>query len=86
MGELNEIGNVIWRRIDRPDQIQNDLSWTYDGDQSTLAVTGEAFKALERSKELDMPFFKMVLKRAQIFARMSPNDKALLVKSIQDVL
>ena len=51
-----------------------------------VALTGKAFKLLEREKE-DRGFeFKSVLAKAQVFARMSPDDKALLVQSLQNHL
>jgi magnesium-transporting ATPase (P-type) len=59
------------------------LPWNYQNTQVDVALTGKAFKFLEKNKENDMFSFKSVLARAQVFARMSPDDKALLVSSLQ---
>jgi cation-transporting ATPase 13A3/4/5 len=46
-------------------------------------LTGKAFKLIEAAKDHDPYIFKSVLAKAQVFARMSPEDKALLVSSLQ---
>ena len=39
---------------------------------------------IEQKKASDPFTFKSVLAKAQVFARMSPDDKALLVTSLQE--
>lgn len=60
------------------------LPWNFKNSEVDVALTGKAFKFLEKNKENDMFSFKSVLARAQVFARMSPDDKALLVSSLQN--
>lgn len=62
----------------------NGLPWNFKNTGVDVALTGKAFKYLENNKLNDMFTFKSVLARAQVFARMSPDDKALLVSSLQD--
>ncbi|KAJ3130905.1 hypothetical protein HK100_007208 [Physocladia obscura] len=49
-----------------------------------LAVTGEVFAWMREHSDKMNTFFRMLLK-AQVFARMSPEQKTLLVKSIQEL-
>jgi cation-transporting ATPase 13A3/4/5 len=60
------------------------IPWNFMNENIDVALTGKAFKFIEKNKEKDMFVFKSVLARAQVFARMSPDDKALLVSSLQN--
>ena len=60
------------------------LPWNFKNTGVDVALTGKAFRFLEKNKDNDMFSFKSVLARAQVFARMSPDDKALLVSSLQN--
>ena len=63
-----------------------DLPWNFRDESVSVALTGKAFKhALE--KESQNPYlFNSILAKAKVFARMSPDDKALLVNSLQNNL
>ena len=62
------------------------LPWHYKDSSVEVALTGKAFRLLESQKD-QRPFeFKSVIAKAQVFARMSPDDKALLVSSLQNHL
>lgn len=58
------------------------LPWDYQDESINVALTGKAFKyALDR--QIAQPFvFNSILAKARVFARMSPDDKALLVDSL----
>ena len=48
-----------------------------------MALTGKAFKYVY-DRQLQNPFmFKSILSKAKVYARMSPDDKAILVDSLQ---
>lgn len=47
-------------------------------------MTGKAFRLIEAKKDEDPFTFKSVLAKAQVFARCSPDDKALIVSSLQN--
>lgn len=59
-----------------------EVPWLHLNDDYAIAITGKAFNLL-----LDDPsklyILKRVLLKAQIYARMSPDDKAYLVESLQ---
>jgi magnesium-transporting ATPase (P-type) len=60
------------------------LPWSYKDKSVEVALTGKAFRMIEQKKASDPFTFKSVLAKAQVFARMSPDDKALLVTSLQE--
>ena len=62
------------------------LPWDYKDESIEVALTGRAFKLIESDKEAKNFTFRSVLSKAQIYARMSPNDKALLVTCLQNYL
>lgn len=62
------------------------LPWHYLDSNIGVAVTGKAFKVFLANKEQHPFIFKSVIKKAQVFARMSPDDKAFLVESLQEVV
>ena len=47
-----------------------------------VALTGPAFRLLEESKDSEPFTFKSVLAKAKVYARMSPEDKTLLITSL----
>lgn len=47
-----------------------------------VALTGPAFRFLEQKKEKNPFVFKSVLAKAQVYARMAPDDKTLLIQSL----
>ena len=59
------------------------MPWDYQDNTVSVALTGKAFKhALERQNQ--NPFmFNSILKKARVYARMSPDDKAMLLDSLQ---
>ena len=64
------------------DEDSANLPWYYRDKSLGVALTGKAFKLIEANKDKDPFTFKSVLAKAQVFARMSPDDKALLVSSL----
>lgn len=48
-----------------------------------VALTGPAFRFFEQKKEENPFVFKSVLAKAQVYARMAPDDKTLLIQSLQ---
>jgi magnesium-transporting ATPase (P-type) len=53
-----------------------ELPWDYTQSNVEVAVTGPAFMHFVNNKERDPLSFYSVVAKAQIFARMSPIDKA----------
>jgi cation-transporting ATPase 13A3/4/5 len=49
-------------------------------------LTGPAFRYIREQRLVDPYTFNSVCLKAQVFARMSPLDKELLIKSLQEVL
>ena len=47
-----------------------------------VALTGKAFKHAMERKEQNPFMFNAILAKAKVYARMSPDDKALLVESL----
>ena len=64
----------------------NQVPWNYQDENINVALTGKAFRyAFERQQQ--NPFmFNSILSKAKVYARMSPDDKALLVESLQSNL
>lgn len=60
----------------------NQLPWNYLDRNIEVAVTGNAFKHIVAAS-LDDPFvLNSVIAKAKVFARMGPDDKALLVENM----
>jgi len=51
-------------------------------DSYALAITGKAFNYLVKAGESQHKILERVLFKAQIYARMSPDDKATLVEQL----
>lgn len=64
----------------------NSLPWDYQDDNLNVALTGKAFKHIYDRKQQNPFMFNSVLSKAKVYARMSPDDKALLVDSLQENL
>lgn len=62
------------------------LPFDYKDQQIGVALTGKAFKYLEERQKTQEFAFKSVLAKAQVYARMSPDDKAFLVDNLQEHL
>ena len=60
------------------------LPWRHDDVSCEVALTGEALNHI--IKKEDQFVVNSVISKAKVFARMSPDDKALLVESIREVL
>ncbi|KAL4505183.1 hypothetical protein ABPG72_016250 [Tetrahymena utriculariae] len=70
------------------DDIQDQLPWNLNQEQFTLAITGRAFsKIIEESTESPSKaqLLRTMLLKTQIFARMRPEEKALLLQSLQEL-
>jgi len=57
------------------------LPWLHPPEDYSLAITGKAFNMLV-SDEKRVSTLQRVLLKAQIYARMSPDDKAILVANL----
>ena len=69
--------------VNSPDlESSNYLPWHYRNDDIGVGMTGKAFKILADRKEENPFVFNSVLSKCQVFARMSPDDKAELVDSL----
>ena len=62
------------------------LPWRYNDNEVEVALTGKAFNHIVSQKHIDPYTYKSVVAKAQVFARMSPEDKETLILSLQDVL
>jgi len=62
------------------------LPWHYKDPSLTVAMNGKALRWLVDNRDKYEYELKSVLHRAQVFARMSPDDKALLVELLRTTL
>lgn len=62
------------------------LPWHFKNEKVAVAITGKALRFLSENREQYDYEFKSVLHRAQVYARMSPDDKALLVENLRTTL
>jgi magnesium-transporting ATPase (P-type) len=51
-----------------------------------VAVTGKLIRHLYTRRDIDGWIYRAVLAKANVFARMAPDDKAMLVSSLQNAL
>lgn len=59
----------------------DDFPWQHPPEEYSLAITGKAFNMLLQDPE-QKAVLQQVLLKAQIYARMSPDDKAALVEQL----
>ena len=59
-----------------------ELPWDYQDDNVSVALTGKAFKLAKELAPRNPFMFNSILKKARVYARMSPDDKAMLVDSL----
>lgn len=64
-------------------RLDGGLPWSYLDDDIEVAITGRAFNYLSSVQESQPYLFNSVLAKANIYARMSPDDKAHLLNSLQ---
>jgi magnesium-transporting ATPase (P-type) len=62
------------------------LPWDYNDSEIEVALTGKAFNHILINKDVDPFTYRSVCAKAQVFARMSPEDKEALINSLQEVL
>ena len=67
------------RRADT--SIIGNYPWKYIDSDASVVLTGKAFNLLASDPKYEAILFSVVLK-GHIFARMSPDDKALLVEKL----
>eukprot|EP01017_Pseudomicrothorax_dubius_P009324 TRINITY_DN13144_c0_g1_i1.p1 TRINITY_DN13144_c0_g1~~TRINITY_DN13144_c0_g1_i1.p1 ORF type:complete len:520 (-),score=54.80 TRINITY_DN13144_c0_g1_i1:65-1624(-) len=81
-------GDPLRRSIQDHHSGSQEVPWReLDTDDYVLCVTGRAMSCIQKMKEkgnLDPIFFKTFLDRAQVFSRMHPDQKALLVSYFQE--
>jgi magnesium-transporting ATPase (P-type) len=58
------------------------IPWHYKNKNIGVALTGKAFNYIQANRGQYEYLFLSVLAKAQVYARMSPDDKANLVDSI----
>lgn len=63
--------------------LDDENPWLHPPDNYAVAITGKAFNMLLNDLN-QKSILKKVLLKAQIYARMSPDDKAKLVEQLQD--
>lgn len=66
--------------------VYHGVPWSYHDSDIEVALTGQAFKQICDQKDSDPYLYHSVLAKASIFARMGPEDKSLLVESLQSSL
>jgi cation-transporting ATPase 13A2 len=59
----------------------DDFPWQHPPELYAIAITGKAFNMLLNDPD-STPILNQVLLKAQIYARMSPDDKAKLVEKL----
>lgn len=69
--------NVQWKSVT---QTSDKLPWNYLDTSIEVALTGKAFNHL--LQEGDQFVINSVLAKANVFARMGPDDKAALVEHL----
>lgn len=63
-------------------QAEQRLPWDYKDTGVAVAVTGPAFKFYVERQGEDLFTLISILAKAKVYARMSPDDKAVLVESL----
>jgi len=58
-----------------------DFDWQHPPENYSIAITGKAFNHLVSDPD-QQQILQRVLLKAQIYARMSPDDKATLVEKL----
>lgn len=69
--------------LTQQEEADGGLPWSYLNNEIDVALTGRAFRHLHQEREKNAFAFNSVLAKASVYARMSPDDKALLVDSLQ---
>jgi len=62
------------------------LPWHYRDDDVAIGITGKALRFLIENREMYEYELKTVLHSAQVFARMSSDEKVLLVENLKSTL
>ena len=83
---------VVWNQIEgnKKQGVQstdkgNGLPWHYSDSSIEVALTGPAFHIITENKDKDQFTYNSVCMKAQVFARMSPLDKDLLIQALHNV-
>jgi magnesium-transporting ATPase (P-type) len=72
----NEDEPITW---DYP--LEGGLPWSYKNPNIEVAITGKLLRYLYEERFNDGWLYRAVLAKANCFARMAPDDKAMLVSS-----
>jgi len=62
------------------------LPWKYNDPSIEVALTGDAFRHLLSEEKRYVFTLYSILRKARVYARMSPDDKAALIEQIQEKL
>ena len=62
------------------------LPWKYTDSSIEVALTGDAFRCLLSEEKKYVFTLYSILRKARVYARMSPDDKAALIEQIQEKL
>lgn len=66
--------------------LEGGLPWSYKDPSIEVAVTGKLMRHLYTRRDTDGWLYRAVISKANVFARMAPDDKAMLVSSLQNAL
>ena len=75
----------------RSTKIQNksmvaELPWEQEMEKYSIALNGKALAFMQANKDTYSKMLREVILKASVYARMSPEDKALLVDLLQDTM
>jgi len=62
------------------------LPFDYNDNSVELSISGKLMRYLYNNRDKDGWTYRAVISRANVFARMAPDDKAMLVASFQNAL
>jgi cation-transporting ATPase 13A3/4/5 len=76
----NESSRLCWTLSSNSNERIHELPFKFDDEHTEVAMTGDALELAMKSD--DQKLIVSILKKARVFARMTPDQKALLVESI----
>jgi len=81
--QSDKSGNKYKRQNTRDNNSDNDGWQAINNEEVAAAITGEAFSYLKK-QGTDVLLYKKILRKAKVFARMRPEEKALVVEELQN--
>jgi len=83
---LEKSSDYGWSRHNSDIEGPNILPFDENDTNISVALTGASFKHIVERKKQNPYMFNSILLKGMVYARMSPDDKALLVESLQENL